>query len=196
MQNDSYQPGPNEVYREEYLKRRREKELQKKRNNEIRRKRVLKVNKAIACLTFLFSLVALSDFILPSIQFQEEAIYIYSNFVRTSTWRRSGYRDYYCDTENWRLQIPEEFFAKHSEDEKCIVVISITPILDLPKSISEKSTPQFTYSMPANKYIIIFSLLLFATSLVLLIFRTYSEPLYSFSYGIYVWLGLVLINIF
>ena len=175
---DVPQEDPKELYKREYLRRRRMETEAKRAREESIYKILYKVNVAI----FIIAFALVIDQWLPTLTRSEVAVREWVNNIHI---RGGSYRVRYMQTENRTFAVPSEigYFAYDYSNPKPIA-IKITPLFRIPREVKVmKGEEQFVFE-PARtiySFVIPFHYILFLMSCAAVAMRRHSS--FAFSYG-------------
>jgi hypothetical protein len=178
-----YEEDPREVYRREYIARKRREERQKEERKVARERKIFKMVRVVVMPILVFAVVLEIDKFLPADTYEEVAEMGWQK--RFGNIRRSqGLLYSYMKTEHFVIGVPDELHVGYDywADEKEKLIITASPILKIPHTVSYKlDNERYTVKTHSTVYtqIIPLHFLLLTSALFTVLRKQYSKLNYS-----------------
>jgi len=194
-----YEESPQEVYRREYIQRKREEEQKRKVNKVARERVVYRIVRIVNVPIFAFVVMLIADKFLPQKVYHEVAELGWQ--TRYGGTRRSpGELFSFMQTEHFVISVPDDFHVDYIyyAKQKEALAISVTPIFKVPTAVAYSRDPNHTVDVRRTIYTQYFPwhYLLAISSLFVMTQKEYSKLAYSLCFLPALFLAVVLLIMF
>ena len=178
----SYEEDPREVYRREYFRHRHEREQRVEGVTRQRERWIYRVMRIVTFPILAFAILLVADSFLPSEEYQEVA-----EVGWQESFGSSGHQNNllsFMQTQTFTLAVPDALHLSYDydADEKEVLTISVSPIFDIPISLSvSRDNQHYTFKVKQTVYSNALQLhyLLLASSLFIVLRKDYSVVNFS-----------------